>query len=74
MKKLYILKTSEGGNNMSKREKLIDTIATQWLSEMDTDALMDFFYENQVEYLNSLTDSDINDVIDNYEMDLEYLK
>lgn len=46
------------------REEKIDAIVNQWLDQVDLDDLMEFFTEKQTEYLETLSDSEINGHLD----------
>lgn len=42
---------------MTKEEKILK-VAQYWLDSADLDALMNAYYDNSVEYLESLTDNE----------------
>lgn len=41
------------------RETLIEMIAQEWTDNADLSSLMEFFYNEQVKYLDDLTDSEL---------------
>lgn len=49
------------GESKINREYLISKIAQKWTDDADTDALMTAFYDLQVEYLESLSDEELNE-------------
>jgi hypothetical protein len=46
------------------RDTLIEMIAQQNLDSADMDALMDYFYEGQIAYLESLDDNELLEAAD----------
>ncbi len=42
----------------------IEMITQSWTDNMDLDSLMEFFYDHQVNYLESLTDEEFAVVLD----------
>lgn len=41
------------------RDEMIEVLAQKWTDEMDVDALMEFFFNEQVKFLEDLTDEDL---------------
>lgn len=48
---------------MNKQE-LINKLAQEWTDNADLDSLMEFFYDAQVEYLESLNDKEFAEVLE----------
>jgi hypothetical protein len=46
------------------RDTLIEMVAQQNLDNADMDALMDYFYEGQIAYLEGLDDNELLDAAD----------
>jgi hypothetical protein len=54
-----------------QKEKLIDELAQKWTDDMDTDAFMEFFYDKQVADLEGLDDSELVDLAEENDIDVE---
>lgn len=53
------------------RQNLIETLAERMTDAADMDTLMNFFYEYQQEYLENLSEAELLDVADDYEVEVE---
>lgn len=49
-----------------KRDELIEKIAQQSLDAADLDALMEFYYDSQVQFLNELSNADLKEYAKEY--------
>ena len=55
-----------------KRSEIIEKIAQYSLDSADLDALMEFYYDSQVEFLERLSDADLKEYAKDYaEMEIE---
>jgi hypothetical protein len=48
------------------REEIIDKVAQYWVDSADLDALMNAYYDNSVDYLESLTDNEFESELKDY--------
>jgi len=48
------------------REEIISKVAEYWLDSADLDSLMNAYYDNSVDYLESLTDNEIKIELKDY--------
>ncbi len=53
------------------RQTLIETLAERMTDAADMDTLINFFYEYQQEYLENLSEAELLDVADDYEVEVE---
>jgi hypothetical protein len=65
--------TEDSKMKIKNKEELIDLIAQRWTDGCDTEALMQFFYEHQYDFLDSKTDSELVDILDMYDIKEDYL-
>lgn len=54
---------------MINKENLIDNLVNKMVDSMDIDSLIDYYYENTVSYLEDLSDNELLDQADTWEID-----
>lgn len=54
---------------MINKENLIDNLVNKMVDAMDIDSLIDYYYENTVSYLEDLSDNELLDQADTWEID-----